>query len=219
MGLVLHHCHGARSVRTLWLLEELGLDHELVVHPFPPILLDRDYLAVAALGRVPALVVDGRVMTESGAIAEYLCERHPGPLWRAPGHAERAAWLEWLHFAETMGQHLASLTQQHVVIFEDKDRSPLVMKLERRRLEKTLALVEARLEGRDTLLAGGFSAADIAVGYSIDVARRFTPLDAFPAVDAYRSRLAERPAWKAAQPPDGTASIYVKDFYDLPGEV
>ena len=216
MSYVLHHCHGARSARTLWLLEELGAEYELVVHPFPPVLLDKPYLDRVAHGRVPALEIDGEVLFESGAIAEVLCERHPGPLWRAPGSAERAQWLQWLHFAETIGAHLASLTQQHVVIFEDKDRSPLVMKLERKRLEKCLGLVEARLAGRDHLLDGGFSAADIAIGYALEVAARFTPLQEVPKAAAYLERLKQRPAYQRAQPPEGTPPLYGRAFYPLP---
>ena len=197
-------------------MEELGADYDLVVHPFPPVLLDKAYLDVVPHGRVPALIDGDVVLVESGAIAEYLCEAHPGPLWRAPGQDGRADWLQWLHYSETLGQHLASLTQQHIVIFEDKDRSPLVMKLERRRLEKALGLVEARLHGRDWLVDGGFTAADIAVGYSLDIARRFTPLDVFGNVADYFARLSERPAFRAAQPPGDVPPLYARAFYDLP---
>jgi len=203
-------------MRTLWLFEEMGLDYELVIHPFPPVLLDKPYLDIVPHGRVPALVDGDRVLFESGAIAEYLCEAHPGPTWRAPGDPERADWLQWLHFAETLGAHLANLTQQHVVIFEDKDRSPLVMKLERRRLEKSLGCIEAALGENDFLLASGFTAADIAVGYGLDVARRFTPLEELPRTAAYYARLAARPAFQAALPPAGTPPLYERDFYELP---
>ena len=202
-------------MRTLWLLEELGVPYELVVHPFPPILKDKAYLELVPHGRVPALFDGDTRLFESGAIAEYLCEKFPGPLWRAPGDPERAEWLQWLHYAETLGAHVATLTQQHVVIFEDKDRSPLVMKLERRRLEKVLSVIEERLTGRDYLLDGGFTAADIAIGYGLDVARRYTPLYDFPKIHAYYQRLHIRPACIAAQPPPGQ-ELYDQDFYDLP---
>ena len=84
--LVLHHCHQARSMRSLWLMNELGLDFELRVHDFFD-LRTPDYLVLHALGRVP-LLEDGELrLHESGAICEYLCEtydtRH---LWRAPSY-------------------------------------------------------------------------------------------------------------------------------------
>ena len=136
--LIVHHCTDSRSFRTIWLLHEMGLDFEVVTHEFGQNLQDSNFLAISPVGRVPALEHGGLCLSESGAITEYLCETFPTPLFRAPGSTERPQWLQWLHLAETMGQLLANLTQQHIVIWEDKDRSPLVMKLERRRLEKLL---------------------------------------------------------------------------------
>lgn len=216
MELTLYHCHEARSMRTIMLLEELGLSYELVVLPFGKALRSPEVLAVSPAGRVPALAIDGRAMIETGAIAEYLTEVDGGALYRGPGDPERAEWLQWIHFAETIGQHIATLTQQHVVLYEDKDRSPLIMKIERRRLEITLGVLEAALEGRDYVLASGFSAADIGLGYDLYVARRFTPLDAMPNLAAYYARIAARPSFQASLPPAGAEGIYRRDFYDLP---
>ena len=161
----LHHCHQTRSMRSLWLLHELGVDFDLVVHPFGKALRAPEYLAVHPTGRVPALEIDGETIWESGAIAEVLCERFPdGGMGRAVGDPERAAWLNWIHFAETISQHTAALTQQHVALYEDHMRSPIVMKLEAKRLEKTYSAVEGRLQtSGDYLLESGFSAADIGV--------------------------------------------------------
>lgn len=211
----LHHCHEARSMRSLWLLHELGAEFELVVHPFGPALRDPEYLAIHPLGRVPALEHDGNVLFETGAITEWLCERFPeAGLGRSAGDPERAQWLQWLHYAETMGVHGAALTQQHIVIWEDRDRSPLIMKLERRRLEKTLEVLNEHLECRDYLLESGFSAVDTNVGYSVFIARYFTPLTDFANVQAYFDRLSARPAFRKSLPTK--PFIYRQDFYDLP---
>lgn len=212
----LHHCHEARSMRSLWLLHELGQPFELVVHDFGPALRDPDYLAIHPLGRVPALEIGETVLFESGAICEYLCERFAPapPLWRAPGDPERPAWLNWLHYAETIGQHLAALTQQHIAIRDDADRSPLVMKLETRRLEKALGVVEDALsDGRAHLLPQGFSAVDTGIGYAVHTARHFTPLEPFPALAAYHRRLSERPGFRKALPPAGAPRLYARDYH------
>ena len=146
--IVLHHCPETRSARVLWLLHELGVPFEMVVHPFDKALRAPDFLALSPAGRVPAIEIDGQVLFESGAILEYLCERFPGPgLGRAPGHPERAEWLVWVHFAETISQHSAALTQGHIVLREDWMRSPTVLRLEARRLEKCFAALEGRLAG------------------------------------------------------------------------
>ena len=61
----LYHCLTARSFRPLWTLEEMGLDYELVVLPFPPRQFKRDYLQTNPLGTVPAFFDGGNGSTTS----------------------------------------------------------------------------------------------------------------------------------------------------------
>ena len=69
-GLHLYHCADARSFRALWALEELGLDYELTLMPFPPRFRFEGYKDVNPLGTVPALLVDaGREQDVYGAVA------------------------------------------------------------------------------------------------------------------------------------------------------
>lgn len=215
----LHHCHQTRSMRVLWLLGELEVDFELVVYPFDQTLKSDQYLTVHPVGRVPALQIDGEVMFESGAITEYLCERFPDAgLGRLPGDMDRMDWLNWVHFAETVSQHTAALTQQHVALFEDAMRSPVVMKIEAKRLEKCFAAINARLdtpvEQRDYLLTSGFSAADISVGQAVYMARHFAKIEPFRKLSAWYDRITERPAFQAALPPD-EGRLYQRDFYPV----
>lgn len=213
----LHHVPQARSFRTLWLLLEMGEQPEIVLHSmFDKSLRAPDYLALSPAGRVPALEIDGRRLFESGAIAEYLCETRASELWRAPGTPERADWLEWLHFGETIGQHLANLTQHHIVLREAHMRSAAIMKLEARRLEKTVEVVDRAVAGREWLLPSGFSAVDTQVGYSVYMARRFIRFDTLPHADAWVGRLSQRPAFQRALSEDGQAEIYTRDFYEAP---
>ena len=212
----LHHVAQARSFRILWLLEEIGLTFEVVAHSFfDRSLRSPDYLALSPAGRVPALEVDGRVLFESGAITEWLCETR-GLLGRAPGDPERAEWLEWLHFSETAGQHLAVLTQQHIVLREAWMRSATVMRLEAKRLERVLAVADRAVQGRDWLLPSGFSAVDVTMGYSALVGARFVRLDAMPALAGWLDRLAARPGFQRALARDGAAEIYTQAFYEAP---
>ncbi|MDX8352351.1 glutathione S-transferase family protein [Cognatiyoonia sp. IB215182] len=206
----LHHCHQTRSMRSLWLLYEIGVDFELQVYPFDKTLREEPYRSLNPTGRVPTLEIDGLTLTESGAIAEYLCERFPeAGLGREPGHNERGAWLNWIHFAETISQHTAALTQQHVALYEDHMRSPIVMQLEAKRLAKTLATVETGL-ANDFLLSS-FSAADVGVGQAVYMAGHFVKLEQFPKLSAWFDRITARPAYQKALP-EG-AGLYAKDFY------
>lgn len=214
--ITLHHCPQTRSMRTLWLLNELDVDFQVRTHAFDRSLRDPAYLSLSPAGRVPALEIDGERMFETGAITEYLCERYsPERLGRMPGNPDRMAWLVWLHFAETMSQHTAALTQQHVALREDSMRSPIVMKLEAARLAKCYDALEARLstpvENRDYLLTSGFSAVDISVGQAVYMSQFFVTLDRHPAVADWYARITERDSFAESLPQgDG---IYDKDFY------
>lgn len=212
----LHHAHQTRSMRVLWLLYELGIEFETIVHAFGKNLREPDYLALNPAGRVPALEVDEQVLFESGAILEYLCEQlSPSLLGREQDHAERAEWLVWVHFAETMTQHVAALTQQHIALYEEHMRSPIVMKLEAARLGKCYAALNGRLARRDYILDGGFSAADVACGYSVYAGSHYAKLDGFEALEDWYARMRERPAFQRSLPPE-SERIYKRDFYPVP---
>jgi len=218
MKITLHHAHDSRSFRVLWLLKELGVDFTLVVHDFfDKSLRSPEYAKLSLAGRVPMLEIDGQVMAESGAMVEYLCELFPERgLGRAVASDERMAWLDWVHYAETIGQHCANLTQSHIMLREDWMKSKTLQRLEAKRLERVLTRVEMQLaDGRDYLL-GDFSGADCGVGYGVRVAMRFVRFDHLPNVAAYHARLSARACYIASLPPEGAPLIYRQDYYEMP---
>ena len=176
--LKLYHCPNARSMRSLWLLYELNIEFKLVEMPFDQkYTRSPEYLAVHPLGRVPCLEHNDIKLYESGAICQYLCEvfDKDDNLGRSFGHDEHNEWLQWLHYAETIAVHGASLVQQNIIIAEEL-RSPVVIKLESRRLEKSLEVLDNHLENRNYLLKSGFSAVDTSVGYSIHMGSMFVDI-------------------------------------------
>ena len=207
----LHHCAQTRSMRVLWMLHELGLDFELVRHGFDKSLRDPAYLALHPAGRVPALEIDGGVIFESLAALQYLAERHREKGLVAAG----MDGLNWLNFAETISQHTAALTQQHIVLYPPEVRSPVVCKIEAMRLGKCYGALAGRLAGRDYVL-GAFSAADVGLGQALYMARHFVKLEGFPRVAAYYERLSSRAAFQKALPQEGEALLYEKPFYEVP---
>ena len=213
----LHHCHQTRSMRTLWLLHELEIDFKVAVYPFDQTLRMDAFRALNPIGRVPALEIDGEVMSETGAITQYLCERFDRfGLGRPAGDLDRMDWLVWVHFAETVSQHTAALTQQHIALREDHMRSPIIMQLEAKRLGKCLEAIEGRLstpvEKRDYLLTSGFSAADVSVGQAVYMGQHFVRLDAYPETAKWFERITDRTAFQHCLPPaDGR--LYTRDFY------
>ncbi|MFN3526620.1 MAG: glutathione S-transferase family protein [Paracoccus sp. (in: a-proteobacteria)] len=210
----LHHVPGSRSMRVLWLLEELGLDYELQHWSLTDgSMRSADFLALSPLGRVPALEIDGQAIWESGAIIEVLTERE-GRLAPRPGQPDRAAFLEWVHFAETQANIVQALNIQHIFLRPESARSIPLMKLDTRRLAVTARALEAHLTGRETLLAA-FSAADCMLGFNIDALFHFLPADDYPALIAYRDRMRTRPAYQRAEAAGG-GSLFAQNFYEIP---
>lgn len=214
MTIRLHHCPQTRSMRTLWLLYELGIPFDVIEHAFDKSLRKPTYLAVSPAGRVPALEIDGQSLFETGAIAQYLCEKYsPAILGREVQHPERAQWLVWMHFAETLSQHTAALTQQHVALYDDAMRSSIVMKLEAARVGKCFAALETHFTaGHEFLLDGGFTAADIGVGQAVYMSKYFCDLTPYPATQTWFDRVSSRGAFTKSLPAPGT-ELYTRDFY------
>ena len=201
--LKLYHCAESRSMRSLWLLNEMQIPFELIDMPFDlSVLRGADYLSVHPLGRVPCLVDGDFRLFESGAITEYLCERYPqSGLGRLDRDTERYEWLQWIHYSETIAVHAAALVQQYHFIAPE-ERSVAVLRLEGKRLHKAIEVVNRQLEDRQYLLCSGFSAADISVGYSLHLAHRFITVSRYPHVEPYYERLKARPAFIASLPRD-----------------
>lgn len=215
----LHHVPLARSLRVLWLLEELGLDCEVVYYSIRDgSMRSPAFLALSPGGRVPVLEHHGAVWFESGAIVQLLCETYPeAGLMPAPGSPERARCLEMFGYAETVGCLLENLNLNQVFLRPPAQPSPVVVKLLNARLRASLAAMERRLEG-DCLLPSGFSAADVMFAYGFELARYYVDLAQFPALMAYWDRLRARPAYQRARGRDGVQDIYARDFYPVPEE-
>ncbi|WP_113912597.1 glutathione S-transferase family protein [Roseovarius dicentrarchi] len=218
--ITLYHVPQSRSMRVLWLLNELDVPHRLVEMPFDGSLGTEEFLTRSPAGRVPALEIEGERMFESGAMVEYLCERFPERgMGRLPGAMDRMAWLVWVHFAETVTQHVAALTQQHFVL-DAGDRSAAVMRIEVAHLIQCYEAIEARLstpvENRDYLLTGGYSAADICVGQAVYMARHFAALDGYPELAAWFERITERQSYLDALPAGDASRMFDRPFYAVP---
>jgi glutathione S-transferase len=216
----LHHVPFSRSFRVLWLLEEMGLAFEIIPYSITDgSLRAPEFVAISPAARVPGLEIDGLSLFESGAIIEYLCETRPEHgFGRAPGDAERPRYLQLIHFAETMASILEQLNLNHLFLRDPSKASPTVIKINTRRLASTLGALEDMLREDGYLLAGGFSGADAMLGFNLFAAPYYVPLGAFPKLQAYRARLAERPAYQTARAKDGAQDFYTRDFYPVPEE-
>ncbi|MFC3052091.1 glutathione S-transferase family protein [Kordiimonas pumila] len=216
--ITLHHCPESRSMKSLWLLYELKLDFDVVTHSFGRDLRAPDYLAVHPLGRVPCLIDGKTTLFESGAITEWLCQKYDSTheFWRKPDSDERFEWLQWIHYSETIAVHCANLTQQFIALNDASLQSATVVKLEKRRLEKAIEVIDQKLNDHPYILKSGFSAADINIGYALHVGRLFTDISEFQHIADYYNRLSKRDAFTQSLPEKNDPKrIYLKDRYRL----
>lgn len=198
--ITLYHCMSARSFRPLWMLEELGLDYELMMLPFPPRVLARSYLDINPLGTIPLLIDGDTRMTESAAICEYLCATHaPTPLQVQAGEADFGAYLNYLDFGEATLTFPQALVLRYTRFEPDERKQPVVAQDYAKWFLARLRTLESRLSAQPYLCAGCFTAADVSVGYalmsadSLGLAAKFTP-----AVAAYWARLQQRDGFQRA---------------------
>ena len=198
----LHHVPGSRSCRVIWLLEELGgLDYEVVTYRLgDPRLRSPEYLALNPSGRVPTFEDGGIAFHESGAIVQYLLERHgKGRLEPAPDSAARGPYLQWLHWSEASLMPPLGQINAHKFVLREADRIPQALALARRQFSKALGQLDQALERADHLVENRFTAADLMAGYGIALAGMVGELPEKPrAIHAWFARLAERPAFKRA---------------------
>lgn len=199
----IHHIPNTRSVRIIWLCEELGLPYELETYSFSdPRLRGPDYARLHPMARVPALEDGDTVLFESGAIVEYLLARHGGGRMVPPADSpDFPVYLQWLHYAEGMLMPQVNTIVVETVFLPEEKRNPVNLERARRLLTRMLGAVDRAVQERD-FLAGEFSGADIMTGHaSIVSARLGADISDKPALAAYIDRLQARPAlqraWKA----------------------
>ena len=199
--LKIHHLGHSQSERIVWLCEELGLPYELVHYTrdaatrlSPP-----ELKAIHPLGAAPVIEDGGLLLAESAAIVEYIIAKHGGGrLKLAPEHADYAAFLYWFHFSN--GNLMPVLGRMMVVNRAQLPADHPVQQNAQVRLDRVLALVEARL-GKVPYLAGQeFTAADVMSVFSLTTMRLFQPLDLkpYPNIRAYLQRIGARPAYQRA---------------------
>ena len=186
--LTLFHSPQSRSSRMIWLLEELGADYEIHYVEVPR--LDGSGRPDPANPhpdrKVPALVHDGALVTESAAICLYLTDLHPdagiGPV---VGDPRRGAYLTWLAYYAGVIEPVVSLE-----VAKLGDHPALSRTF--RGIDEMKARIAGALEKNDYLLGDAFSGADVMLASLGHVSRGMLPEG--ERVDAYLARLNARPA-------------------------
>jgi glutathione S-transferase len=199
--LTIHHLGHSQSERIVWLCEELGVPYQLTFHARDPVtMLSPPALrALHPLGAAPVIEDDGLLLAESAAIVEYIIVKHgAGRLRLGPDHPDFAAYLYWFHFANG---NLQPVMGRSMMINRSGVAPDNPMRIAAQgRLDRVLALIEARLAETDYLAGKDFTAADIMSVFSLTTMRLFQPVELppYPNILAYLQRIGGRPAYRRA---------------------
>ena len=156
------------------------------------------------LGRVPVLEDGDISIFESGAIADYILERHKnGGLKPAADAPNFPAYLQWFHYCEGMVMPPINTIVVQTILLPPERRDETVLGQAQRLLAKAVEPVEDDMLGKE-YLAGDFTAADTMLGHSLLMAERMQIVnDSHPNLKAYTARLKARPALQKAFEFDG----------------
>ena len=209
--IVVHHLNSSRSWRVLWLLQELGVPYQVKAYQRDPRTLRAPPALRQAhpLGKAPVIDDDGRTLAESGAIVEYLTERHgAGRLVPPADSPDRVRYLYWLHYAEGSAMPPLLLT----LVFSEMPKAPMpffvrpIVRGIAQQAQKTfigpmlkehLDFMEGEL-GKSSWFAGeAFSAADIVMSFPVEGFAARGGLDASrPKLWGWLERIRARPAYQ-----------------------
>jgi glutathione S-transferase len=189
----------SRGQIVRWMLEEVGAPYTTEILQYATTIKSPAYLAINPMGKVPAIVHKGQVVTECAAICAYLADAFPEAGLAPPVNSpDRAAYYRWLFFAAGPFEAATSNKSAGFIPNEQQQRM-----FGYGAYEKTLDAIEGALSAGDYLAAGKFSAADVYLGSQIGFGLRFGALEKRAAFEAYFAKLAARPAYQRAQEIDG----------------
>ena len=153
---------GSRALRSLWAIEECGIEYEHVSVNYAAESKSIDYLAVNPNGRIPALQGGDLTLFESMAINLYLAKKYGGDLYPASAADEALAlqWSVWA-IAEVEGPQMELVV--HKFFTPDEKKSDKVPAIAAKKLARPLQVLDEALATRDWLVGDAFSVADLNV--------------------------------------------------------
>ncbi len=198
MSIKVHHLNNSRSQRILWLLEEIGAPYEIIHHQRDAVtsLAPPELCAIHPLGKSPVIEYDDKIVFESGAIVEYICERHGGEnLVPARGTDDHIRYLEWLHFAE--GSAMTPILLNLYTSRLGDAAAPLRPRIDQQ-LQSHFQYMEDSLLPSGWFVGDGLTGADIMMSFPAEAAVKMGYAADKPKLTAYVAAIHARPAYQAA---------------------
>ncbi|WP_174285356.1 glutathione S-transferase family protein [Sphingomonas bacterium] len=198
MTLTLYTNPMSRGRISRWMLEEIGTSYETVVLGYADTMKAADYLAINPMGKVPAIVHDGNVVTEGAAICAYLAEAFP-EAGLAPTATERADYHRWLFFAA--GPVEAAITNRSLGVVPTDQQQRMAGYGS---YDLMVDVLERAVSAHPYIAGDRFTAADVFVGSQVIWGMQFGTLPKRDAFADYAARLVARDAYaRAAAIDDG----------------
>jgi glutathione S-transferase len=183
-----------RSIRVRWALQELGVDFESVTvnlvageHRRP------EFLKINPAGKLPVLIDDDFVLTESVAIVLYLAEKYAHKALFPQDLKQRAQVNRWLLFTATELEQPLWRIARHTMLYPEHLRLPAEVSLARQDFTDMAAVMEEHMQGRKFLMGDTLTVADLVGAYTLDWANEVQLLDDFPQLRGYIERMYARP--------------------------
>jgi glutathione S-transferase len=195
--LTIFHLPRSRSLRVVWLAEEMGVPYEVKLEQFGQ--PSPEFLAANPSGAFPA-IRDGEVgMGESTAIMQYVMDAYgPTPLALKHGDRRYADYLQFLTFGEASMAAFLNPALMTQFMAPDDQKQNFTVDASKNLFRGRLKSLDAQLEKGDHL-AGDFTAADISVGYALGIGEMMgLSADYSPKLQAYYDRVRARPAYQRA---------------------
>ncbi|MBD8618357.1 glutathione S-transferase family protein [Sphingomonas sp. CFBP 13728] len=192
MALTLYTNPMSRGRIARWMLEEIGAAYETVVLGYDTTMKAEAYRAINPMAKVPALVHNGKTITECAAICAYLAETFPDAEL-APRDEERADYYRWLFYAA--GPVESAITNRSLGVVTTDAQQRMVGYGS---FDAVVDVLERAISAHPYIAGDRFTAADVYVGSQILFGLQFGYLPKRDAFAAYAARLIERPAYKRA---------------------
>ena len=203
MSLIVHHLNNSRSQRILWLLEEIGAPYEIKFYDRDPVtnLAPPELIAVHPLGKSPVLEDAGRIIIESAAIAEYICDYHGGEkLVPQRGTDDHVRHLQWMHFAE--GSAMTPILLRIYTARLGEAAAPLEARITQQ-LDSHFAYMESAVSEDGHFVGDNLTAADIMLSFPAEIAIIQGLAQRFPKLANFVNVCHDRPAWRRAREKGG----------------
>lgn len=183
-----------RSIRARWTLQELDVPFEAITvnlmageHRRP------EFLAINPAGKVPVLVDDDIVLTESVAIVVYLADKYPASGFLPVDPNARAEAMRWLLFTATELEQPLWRISKHTAIYPEDKRLPADVALARDEFTAMAQVLDRHMVEREFVVGDGVTVADFVLGYTLDWAQMVGLLDDLPRLEGYMARMYDRP--------------------------